>query len=49
MADALIAPAVAGTMYLCSGAAAGYSVKKVRQLPEPGLLFIIYITKKICI
>lgn len=30
MADALVAPAVAGTMYLCSGAAAGYSIKKVR-------------------
>lgn len=30
MADALIAPAVAGTMYLASTAAAGYSVKKVR-------------------
>lgn len=35
MADALLAPAVAGTMYLCSGAAAGYSVKKVRTLNEP--------------
>lgn len=31
MADALISPAVAGTMYLCSGAAAGYSIKKVRM------------------
>lgn len=30
MADALTTPAVAGTMYLCSAAAAGYSVKKVR-------------------
>lgn len=35
MADALIAPAVAGTMYVCSGAAMGYSVKKVRKLAEP--------------
>ncbi|MCM1160158.1 MAG: energy-coupling factor ABC transporter permease [Roseburia sp.] len=35
MADALIAPAVAGTMYLCSGTAMGYSIKKVRQLGEP--------------
>ena len=34
MADALIAPAVAGTMYLCSGGAMGYSVKKVRQSGE---------------
>ncbi len=30
MADALVAPAVAGTMYLCSAAAAGYSIKKVK-------------------
>ena len=30
MADALAAPAVAGTMYVCSAAAAAYSVKKVR-------------------
>lgn len=30
MADALVAPAVAATMYLCSGAAGGYSVKRVR-------------------
>lgn len=31
MADALISPAVAGTMYVCSAAAAGYSIKKVRM------------------
>lgn len=31
MADALISPAVAGTMYACSAAAAGYSIKKVRM------------------
>lgn len=30
MADALVAPAVAGTMYACSAAVAAYSVKKVR-------------------
>ena len=30
MADALVAPAVAGTMYVCSAAAAAYSVKEVR-------------------
>lgn len=30
MADALVAPAVAATMYLCSGAAGGYSIKRVR-------------------
>ena len=28
MADALVAPAVAATMYVCSGGAAGFSVKK---------------------
>lgn len=27
MADALVAPAVAATMYVCSGGAAGFSVK----------------------
>ena len=31
MADALAAPAVAGTMYVCSAAAAAYSIKKVRE------------------
>lgn len=30
MADALLAPAVAGTMYACSSMAAGYSVRKIR-------------------
>lgn len=30
MADALLAPAVAGTMYVCSAVAAGYSIKKIR-------------------
>ncbi|MGN0316109.1 MAG: energy-coupling factor ABC transporter permease [Fusicatenibacter sp.] len=35
MADALIAPAVAATMYVCSGAAAGVSVKKVRLESDP--------------
>lgn len=35
MADALIAPAVAGTMYACSAAAAGYSIKKVRLENDP--------------
>lgn len=30
MADALVAPAVAGTMYVCSAAAAAYSIKRVR-------------------
>ena len=35
MADALVAPAVAGTMYVCSAAAAAYSVKKVKLENDP--------------
>lgn len=35
MADALVAPAVAGTMYACSALAAGYSIKKVRMEDDP--------------
>lgn len=35
MADALIAPAAAGTMYACSAAAAGFSIKKVRLEDDP--------------
>lgn len=35
MADALVSPAVAGTMYACSTVAAGYSVKKVRLENDP--------------
>lgn len=35
MADALVAPAVAGTMYVCSTAVAAYSIKKVRQEDSP--------------
>lgn len=31
MADALVTPAVAGVMYVCSATAAAYSVKKVRE------------------
>lgn len=34
MADALVAPAVAATMYTCSAVAAGYSVKKVKLVDE---------------
>lgn len=30
MADALLSPAVAGTMYACSALTAGYSVHKIR-------------------
>lgn len=35
MADALVAPAVAGTMYACSGLAMGYSIHKVRLENKP--------------
>ena len=35
MADALVAPAVAGAMYACSAAAAGYSIHQVRQEDDP--------------
>ena len=35
MADALMAPAVAGTMYVCSGAAMYQSVRAVRKLEQP--------------
>jgi cobalt/nickel transport system permease protein len=35
MADALVALAVAGTMYVLSAGAAGYSVKKVREENDP--------------
>lgn len=35
MVDALLSPMVAGTMYVCSGVAAGYSIKKVRLENEP--------------
>ncbi len=35
MADALVVPAVAGTMYLCSTVVAGYSIKKVKLEDDP--------------
>lgn len=35
MADALVAPIVAGTMYVCSGVTAGYSIKQVRMENNP--------------
>lgn len=35
MADALVSPAVAGTMYACSGAAMAYSIRKVRLENDP--------------
>ena len=44
MADALVAPAVAGTMYVCSTAAAAYSIKRVgletdtKKVPVMGVM-----------
>lgn len=44
MADALVTPAVAGTLYVCSTAAAAYSIKKVkldtdtRKVPVMGVM-----------
>ncbi|MDD4370315.1 MAG: energy-coupling factor ABC transporter permease [Anaerostipes sp.] len=35
MADALVSPAVAGTMYACSAVAAGYAVKKIKLEDDP--------------
>lgn len=35
MADALVVPVVAGTMYTCSAIAAGYSTKKLKLEDEP--------------
>lgn len=35
MADALVTPAVAGTMYACSAAVAVYSIRKVRLENDP--------------
>lgn len=44
MADALVAPAVAGTLYVCSTAAAAYSIKEIRldtetkKIPMMGIM-----------
>ena len=35
MADALVTPAVAGTMYACAAAVAAYSIRKVRLENDP--------------
>ena len=35
MADALVSPVIAGTMYACSAAAAAYSIHKIRLEDEP--------------
>ncbi len=44
MADALLAPAVAATMYVASGAAAGVSVHKLRKDDEPQKLPVMAVT-----
>ena len=52
MADALVSPAVAGTMYAVSAAAAGYSIYKVKKeddaskIPVMGVMgaFVFYNT-----
>ncbi len=44
MADALLAPAVAATMYVASGAAAGVSINKLRKDDEPSKLPTMAVT-----
>ena len=44
MADALLAPAVAGVMYVASGTAAGVSVHKLRKDDEPQKLPVMAVT-----
>jgi cobalt/nickel transport system permease protein len=44
MADALLAPAVAATMYVASGAAAGVSIHKLRKDDEPQKLPTMAVT-----
>ena len=44
MADALLAPAVAATMYVASGAAAGVSIAKLRKDDEPSKLPVMAVT-----
>ena len=44
MADALLAPAVAATMYVASGAAAGVSINKLRKDDEPAKLPTMAVT-----
>ena len=44
MADALLAPAVAATMYVASGAAAGISIHKLRKDDDPQKLPIMAVT-----
>ena len=44
MADALLSPAVAGTMYAASGIAAGYSIKKGRKYNQPEKIPVMGVT-----
>ena len=44
MADALLAPAVAATMYVASGVAAGISIHKLKQDDEPQKLPVMAVT-----
>ena len=44
MADALLAPAVAATMYVASGAAAGVSISKLRKDKDPAKLPTMAVT-----
>ena len=44
MADALLAPAVAGVMYVASGTAAGVSVHKLKKDDEPQKLPTMAVT-----
>ena len=44
MADALLAPAVAATMYVASGTGAGFSINKLRRDDEPQKLPVMAVT-----
>lgn len=44
MADALLSPGVAATMYVASGAAVGYSIHKLRQDDDPQKLPVMAVT-----
>ena len=44
MADALLSPAVATTMYVASGAVAAYSIKKLREDDEQSKLPVMAVT-----
>ena len=40
MADALLSPAVAGAMYACSFAAAGFALQKVKKESDEKILLL---------